>query len=147
MTGYRQFQFKRTFIAKKVDDYTFGPVSLKGTFATGIDPERGATGKDIYAVAKALTVKIKDVPEEGRPESYIGAIGRFQFDADLAPRKAKTGDPMTLTLTLSGQGTLGQRHRTRFIKNSTDRREFQNLRSHRANQGRPAAALPTVCVR
>lgn len=105
-TGYRLFQFKRTFIAKKVDVYTFGPVTLKGTFATGVDPVKGATAKDIYAVAKALLVNIKDVPEEGRPESYIGAMGRFQFEADLAPRKAKTGDPMTLTLTLSGQGTL-----------------------------------------
>ncbi len=85
---------------------TFGPVTLKGTFAAGVDPVKGAIGKDIYAVAKALLVNIKDVPEEGRPENYIGAIGRFQFDADLAPRKAKTGDPMTLTLTLSGQGTL-----------------------------------------
>jgi hypothetical protein len=105
-TGYRQFQFKRTFTAKKVDSYTFGPVSLKGIFASGSNPAKGVASQDIYAVAKALQVKIKDVPEEGRPESYIGAIGRFQFDADLAPRRAKTGDPMTLTLTLSGQGTL-----------------------------------------
>jgi len=105
MAGYWRFQFKRTFIAKRVDQYTFGPVSLKGIFAAGIDSTRGATSKDIYAVAKALVVKIKDVPEDGRPENYIGAIGRFQFDADLAPRKARTGDPMTLTLALSGQGT------------------------------------------
>ncbi len=106
MTGYKRFQFKRTFVAKNVDQYTFGPVSLKGIFAAGISPTNSPQSKDIYAVAKALTVKIKDVPEQGRPETYIGAIGRFQFDADLAPRKAKTGDPMTLTLTLSGSGSL-----------------------------------------
>jgi hypothetical protein len=104
--GYWRFQFKRTFVATKVDRFTFGPVTLKGTFAANAETGKGATAKDIYAVAKALTVKIKDVPEEGRPENYIGAIGRFRFDVDLAPRKAKTGDPMTLTLTLSGQGTL-----------------------------------------
>ena len=46
------------------------------------------------------------MPEEGRPDNYIGAIGRFRFGAELAPLKAKTGDPMTLTLTLSGQGAL-----------------------------------------
>ena len=57
-------------------------------------------------MAKALTVKIKDVPDNGRPETYIGAIGRFQFNTDLAPTKAKTGDPMTLTLTLTGQGSF-----------------------------------------
>jgi hypothetical protein len=106
MAGYWRFQFKRTFVARNVDQYAFGPVTLKGTFAAGISPTGSAQSKDIYAVAKTLTVKIKDVPEEGRPETYIGAIGRFQFDADLAPRKARTGDPMTLTLTLSGQGSL-----------------------------------------
>jgi hypothetical protein len=104
--GYWQFQFKRTFTARNVDEYTFGPVTLKGTFAAGINASGGARSKDVYAVAKAFTVKIKDVPEEGRPNTYTGAIGRFKFDADLAPRKAKTGDPMTLTLTLSGQGSL-----------------------------------------
>ncbi len=106
MTGYRRFQFKRTFIAKNVDQYTFGPVSLKGIFAGGISASGAAQSKDIYAIAKALTVKIKDVPEQGRPETYIGAIGRFQFEVELAPLKAKTGDPMTLTLTLSGPGSL-----------------------------------------
>ncbi len=106
MTGYRRYQFKRTFVAKNVDQYTLGPVSLKGIFVSGISSSGAAKSKDIYAVAKALVVKIKDVPEEGRPDTYIGAIGQFHFDADLAPRKAKTGDPMTLTLTLSGQGSL-----------------------------------------
>ncbi len=106
MTGYRQFQFKRTFIAKKVGQYSFGPVTLKGIFAAGPDPVKGALSEDIYAVAKTLLVNIKDVPEEGRPDNYIGAIGRFKFGADLMPRRAKTGDPMTLTLTLSGEGTL-----------------------------------------
>jgi hypothetical protein len=106
MIGYQRFEFKRTFAAKKVDQYTFGPVTLKGTFAEVSDSGKGATGKDIYALAKPLLIKMKDVPDEGRPENYIGAIGRFRFEADLAPRKAKTGDPMTLTFTLTGQGTL-----------------------------------------
>jgi hypothetical protein len=103
---YWRFQFQRTFIAKKVGDYSFGPVSLKGTFATGLDPVKRAKGEAVYATAKPLSVKIKDVPEEGRPDTYVGAIGQFKFDADLTPRKAKTGDPMTLTLAFTGEGTL-----------------------------------------
>jgi hypothetical protein len=106
MASYRQYQFKRTFIAKNVDQYVFGPVSLKGIFVSGVNSSGAAETKDIYAIAKPLTVKIKDVPDDGRPPTYIGAIGRFQFDADLSPHKAKTGDPMTLTLTLTGQGSF-----------------------------------------
>ncbi|MGW8256284.1 MAG: BatD family protein [Thermoguttaceae bacterium] len=106
MADYREFQFIRTFVAKRVGQYAFGPVTLKGVFATGSEPVKGVLSGDIYAVAKQLLVNIKDVPEEGRPENYIGAIGQFDFEANLEPKKAKTGDPMTLTLTIDGQGTL-----------------------------------------
>ena len=46
------------------------------------------------------------MPLEGRPESYIGAVGTFDVTAELAPTTARVGDPMTLTVTLTGQGTL-----------------------------------------
>ena len=43
---------------------------------------------------------------ETRPETFSGAIGRFTLDAELVPRTAKVGDPLTLTVTLQGKGTL-----------------------------------------
>lgn len=108
-TTYWQFKFTRTFVSKRVEEYTFGPVSLKGEFAAKADPVRGMLGENIYAVAKAITVKIKEVPRDGRPDSYLGAVGRFRLSADLSPHKpqvVKTGDPMTLVLSLRGEGSL-----------------------------------------
>jgi len=104
--GYWEYKFARAFVPKKTGQFTFGPVTLKGSFATRLDPRRGLLGEDIYAVARAITVAVKDVPLEGRPDWYIGAVGRFEFAADLEPRRAKTGDPLTLTLALKGEGTL-----------------------------------------
>jgi hypothetical protein len=103
---YWEYKFQRTFVPKRIEQYTFGPVTLKGTFAAGVEPGRGVIVEDIYAVAKPITVTVKDVPEEGRPEWYTGAVGRFEFSANLEPHKAKAGDPMTLTLALKGEGTL-----------------------------------------
>lgn len=103
---YWRFEFRRTFIAKAVGPYTFGPASLKGAFATELNSNGQAVGEDVYAVAQPLTVEVRDVPTEGRPVSYIGAVGVFRLAAELEPKKAKTGDPMTLTLTLDGEGTL-----------------------------------------
>ncbi len=100
---YWQYVFRRTFTASKIGDYTFGPAILKGTFAAAVEDGR-PVGEDVFAVAKPLTVTVKDVPTDGRPACYIGAVGRFTLAAALAPRKVKTGDPMTLTLTLSGEG-------------------------------------------
>ncbi|MBN1394696.1 MAG: BatD family protein [Pirellulales bacterium] len=102
-TDYYRFDFRRTFTAERIGDYTFGPATLKGAFAVGVADGR-PVGEDIYAVAKPLTVAVKDVPEEGRPDCYIGAIGQFELAARLTPKKVKTGDPMTLTLVLTGRG-------------------------------------------
>ena len=47
--GYWQFQFKRTFIAKRAGKYDFGPVTLKGIFASGADSTGSAKSRDVYA--------------------------------------------------------------------------------------------------
>ncbi|MBN2476267.1 MAG: BatD family protein [Pirellulales bacterium] len=104
--GYWQYRFERTFVGKRAGRYRFGPVSLKGTFATGLGSGGELAGEGIYAVAQAIDVDVRDVPEAGRPASYIGAVGRFRLEAELTPKQAKVGDPLTLTLTLIGQGTL-----------------------------------------
>lgn len=103
--GYWVYQFRRTMIPQQVGDYQFGPATLKGTFADGFENGRLA-GREIYAVAKSLSVNVKDVPIKGRPASYIGAVGNFDVSTALVPTAASVGDPMTLTVTLTGQGTL-----------------------------------------
>ena len=102
---YWEYQFRRTMVPQKIGDYQFGPATLKGTFADGFQNGRLA-GREIYAVANSLSVNVKDVPINGRPESYIGAVGNFDVSTALAPTAASVGDPMTLTVTLTGQGTL-----------------------------------------
>ena len=109
-TNYWQYDFKREFVAKHFGQYKFGPVALEGQFVTGAT-KADAKLIDIYALARPVTVTVKNVPVQNRPDSYIGAIGQFQpprgsFRAKLHPKKASVGDPMTLTLTLSGKGSL-----------------------------------------
>lgn len=103
--GYWEYRFRRKLIPRKLGEYHFGPATLKGTFADKVEDGRLA-GREVYAFAKSLTVSVKDVPFDGRPESYIGAVGSFVVEAELAPTSARVGDPMTLTVSLTGQGTL-----------------------------------------
>ena len=105
-TTYWRFEVRRTFVGKKIDRYTFGPANLKGAFATALDESGRPVGENIYAVAKPVVVEVQDVPLEGRPDCYIGAVGTFRLAAELEPKSVKTGDPMTLTLSLEGEGTL-----------------------------------------
>jgi hypothetical protein len=103
---YWQYDFPRTFTAKKIADYTFGRVTLEGTFGTRLERFGELAGDEIYAIGRAIEVRVKDVPEQGRPDTYCGAIGKFAVTAEMAPRQVKVGDPMTFTLSLSGQGSL-----------------------------------------
>ena len=49
-----------------------------------------------------LSLKVLDLPTEGRPETFTGAVGRFRLEASAEPTDVNVGDPITLTLKLSG---------------------------------------------
>ncbi len=105
-TAYWRYDFTRTFSATKLGHHALGQVVLEGSFATRLDRNGRLLGETIYAVSKQVDVAVEDAPPEGRPEGYIRAFGHFQAKAELVPAKARTGDPMTLTLSVSGQGTF-----------------------------------------
>lgn len=105
MADYWRYEFRRTFTATTIGPITFGPASLKGDFGTEVQDGR-IRGENVYAVARPLVIDVQDVPSEGRPACYSGAIGTFQLSASLEPKRVRTGDPMTLTLSLEGEGTL-----------------------------------------
>jgi len=105
-TEYVKYTLTRRFTPKKTGDFVFGPVTLKGRFVTHVDARNQVTSERIYAVAGAQTVTVIDAPLDGRPDSFIGAVGRFTVDADLNPPRASVGDPVTFTLTVRGAGTL-----------------------------------------
>jgi len=106
-TTYWEYRFTRTFIPQEFGNYSFGPVILRGVLPV-VDPDSPGEiiGQRMYAVARPINVAVVDVPHENRPADYIGAFGTFRWDATLTPQQARVGDPMTLTLRLSGQGSM-----------------------------------------
>jgi len=52
--------------------------------------------------ARAVTLIAKDLPMEGRPRDFTGHVGSFEIAASAAPTEVNVGDPITLTITLSG---------------------------------------------
>jgi tetratricopeptide (TPR) repeat protein len=87
--------------------YTFGPVVYKGEVALDIDPGPAMRTRSVFAVGPAQTVRVVPPPEENRPPSFIGAIGAYMHAAaQLDAQQCKIGDPLTLTLTVSGDITL-----------------------------------------
>ncbi len=51
-------------------------------------------------------LRIRDLPPEGRPQNFSGAIGEFILSASVQPDKLRTGELATLQLSVNGIGNL-----------------------------------------
>ena len=55
--------------------------------------------------SNALSVTVDPLPGSP-PAGFTGAVGRFSFSATVDKKEVKTGDPITLRLTISGAGNV-----------------------------------------
>lgn len=67
----------------------------------------GATiPKDINVTSPLQELTVHELPAEGRPADFHGAIGTFSITSDISPTKADVGDPMTLRMRITGSGSF-----------------------------------------
>ena len=62
--------------------------------------------KPIVREAGPLSLEVKRLPTEGRPRDFSGAVGEYSLEAELNKEEVEAGDPVTLTLSVRGQGNL-----------------------------------------
>jgi len=87
-------------------------------FGNHVDPESGHSidrhGRTIditrYVTDRQgvpVQVQIRNLPEKGRPPGFpMGNVGRYSIGAKVDHRQVKVGEPVTLSLTVSGEGHL-----------------------------------------
>lgn len=56
--------------------------------------------------AEKTLIRVKPLPSAGKPTGFSGAVGNFDFSVSAKPLDVHPGDPITLTLTISGNGNL-----------------------------------------
>lgn len=56
-----------------------------------------------------FTLRVRPLPEAGRPADFSGAIGHFRLNGRLSQHIVQPGDIITLSLDLVGEGWLGDR--------------------------------------
>ncbi|MBN1674406.1 MAG: BatD family protein [Kiritimatiellae bacterium] len=60
----------------------------------------------IVVPSHPLTLRVEPLPQAGRPPNFAGLVGRYEIRADATPREVSVGDPITLTLAVSGSEYL-----------------------------------------
>lgn len=59
---------------------------------------------DLEARPQQFTVA--ELPTDGRPSGFAGAVGQYAFDVDVRPTELRVGDPVTVTLRITGDGNI-----------------------------------------
>ena len=77
----------------------------------GVDPffdqlfGRGDS-RTVQVQSEPVPITVLPLPEAGRPTGFGGAVGRFTFDLEAKPTALDAGDPITLRMTIAGNGNL-----------------------------------------
>jgi hypothetical protein len=66
----------------------------------------GTTEKEITVASEAEVLKVLQLPAEGRPAGFDGAVGKFEVASELSAAKSAAGDPLTLRLKVTGAGSF-----------------------------------------
>lgn len=60
----------------------------------------------IKVKSPAVSMNVKGLPEEGKPDQFSGAIGTFTLDIQAQPTRIAPGDPVTLSMSITGSGNF-----------------------------------------
>lgn len=69
-------------------------------FAQGMGAETRETS------TKPLVLDVKPLPDEGKPASFSGAVGKYSASSSVDVKELKTGEALNLIITISGTGNL-----------------------------------------
>ncbi|MEA3138217.1 MAG: hypothetical protein QOK23_386 [Gammaproteobacteria bacterium] len=62
--------------------------------------------KDINVESPGQELNVLELPAEGRPADFHGAIGTFAIESDVSPLRGEVGDPLTLRMRVTGSGNF-----------------------------------------
>jgi len=93
-----ELNFRFSITPTETGTFELGPVRAIFTRRNG----RGQNFRS-YAESKTTQIKVKSVPSEHMPAGYHGAIGSYGLKAQASNTTVNVGDPITLTLSITGR--------------------------------------------
>lgn len=91
--------YSNTFTLDKMELLCAYEVPAKSFFDFG-------TTKRVYIQSNTSVIRVKPLPLTGQPQNFSGAVGQYDIKSDLSSKLLKTGESVTLTLTISGSGNI-----------------------------------------
>ena len=86
---------------------------------------RGQKRYPMERVTGAISLKVKPLPDQGKPKDFNGAVGSFNMDASIKTQHVKVGDPITLSMSVYGDGNIQTISEPLLVLNNE--KDFNNL--------------------
>jgi len=67
-----------------------------------------SSGRPLSVTSKSVQLRVRPLPQEGKPPDFSGLVGKFNIRSKLEPISLKTGESATLTVSVSGQGNVNR---------------------------------------
>ncbi len=112
---FRVFQMQHSILAERSGELIIPRPELHFAYANNFREDFilgrvPADRQDRAVLGKRLTLSIQELPEQGRPLAFNGAVGNFQISAEISPSDLSQGDSFQLLLEISGQGNFASLH-------------------------------------
>ncbi len=78
----------------------------------------------VFAASDEIKLTVKDLPVEGKPPEFTGAVGKYDISLETTDTRVKVGDPILLKVILSGTGLLEKIKRPLLSQNEAFARDF-----------------------
>ena len=122
---YTTVTFRKTFFAREPGVFKIPEATVSCRVVAGIgrkgmprnpfdnffddgfgNPRSREITKTFVARSEPVALNVAPLPDAGRPANFSGAVGHFELHASASPTDVSVGDPITLTLALSGTDYL-----------------------------------------
>jgi hypothetical protein len=104
--GNERHFFEGTCEALRAGELTLGPANYQLQIAVHNRGFGRASRKNYQLSSPAVKIRVKPLPADGKPDSFSGTVGKFKMDVQAAPLKLKQGEPISVNLTIAGEGNL-----------------------------------------
>jgi hypothetical protein len=106
---YFVYELRSSFVPQQAGALTFDDVRVVVRYPVEVQRRRSffesgwevSRTRPLVATVPRADIEIKAPPAEGRPASFTGAVGRFDFAVSAKPTDVVVGDPVTLTMTIA----------------------------------------------
>lgn len=109
--AFSTLTIEKTIVAREPGVYELGPATVAFT-QTSRTRRRSLFDSPLFSgdspmqvvASPPITLEVVPLPTQGRPQGFSGLVGRFAIETKAEPTRVRVGDPITLTVTVTGDG-------------------------------------------